>query len=556
MTRGSSAPAAQAARGAQVERAPAVLRVSREGEALSLGALAALDGEPLARFLAGRRWFGEKARLAGGGTGSGARIAAVVAVDLAPPAALAVVEVDVGDGRTARYQLPLVVRRVDAIPDPGPRAVLAEVETDAGRALLFDASEDAAFRRALGAAFARGATFGGGESGLTLLVEPVAGGGGDARAGSPVGALPWGNGEGDALDSRVGSAEQSNTSIVYGDRAILKLFRRLEEGENPDVEIGRFLTTRTTFRNTPALLGTITLLGRGGERSVAGMLQRFVPGSTDAWSHALERLDAYLRAGGAAEHHFVGDAAELGRVTRALHEALASDPTDPAFAPRRAAAADVRQWADGARRSMTAGLALLDARAGALPAAAVDEASALLARRDEFAALIDAAADAVAGHAGALIRHHGDYHLGQVLRAPDGTFYVIDFEGEPARPLAERRERHSALRDAAGMLRSFGYAAAAGAMSAGGGTEGTEAPLAEGWERDVRNAYLRGYGEERGTSTFLPDGADATRQLLALFEIEKAFYELAYELNNRPDWVWIPMHGIARLLQGAPRAGR
>jgi len=202
---------------------------------------------------------------------------------------------------------------------------------------------------------------------------------------------------------------------------------------------------------------------------------------------------------------------------------------------------------------MAAGLALLEARASALPAAAAREARTLLARRGEFAALVDAAADAVAGHAGALIRHHGDYHLGQVLRAPDGTFYVIDFEGEPARPLAERRERHSALRDVAGMLRSFGYAAAAGAMAASGDRA---AALAERWEGEVRGAFLAGYeegnGADRGGSGILPDGADARRQLLSLFEIEKAFYELAYELNNRPDWVWIPMHGIARLLQGAP----
>jgi trehalose synthase-fused probable maltokinase len=549
VTRGAGSAVA-----APAEQAPAVLRVSGgAGDALTSGALAALDGEPLARFLAGRRWFGEKARLEAGGTASaggraGARIAAVVPLDLAPPAALAVVEVDVGDGHIARYQLPLVVRPLadrGARAGAPPGAVLAAVEADDGRALLFDATEDAAFRRALGAAFARGATFGGGESGLTLLVEPVAGGG-----------RPWPGGEADALESRVGSAEQSNTSIVYGDQAILKLFRRLEEGENPDVEIGRFLTTRTTFRNTPALLGTVTLLGRGGQRSVAGMLQRFVPGSADAWSYALERLAAYLHSGGAG-HHFVDDAAELGRVTRALHEALASDPADAEFAPRRAAADDVRRWADGARRSMTAGLALLESRAAALPAAAAAEARGLLARRGEFAALVDAAADAVAGHAGALIRHHGDYHLGQVLRAPDGTFYVIDFEGEPARPLAERRERHGALRDVAGMLRSFGYAAAAGAMAAGGDRA---ASLAERWEGEVRGAFLAGYetgGEgERGGSSILPDDADARRQLLSLFEIEKAFYELAYELNNRPDWVWIPMHGIARLLQGAlPTAG-
>jgi maltose alpha-D-glucosyltransferase/alpha-amylase len=204
------------------------------------------------------------------------------------------------------------------------------------------------------------------------------------------------------------------------------------------------------------------------------------------------------------------------------------------------------------------GLTLLEAgaAAGALPPAAAADAAALLARRDEFGALVDGVARALGrGRAGALIRHHGDYHLGQVLRAPDGRFYVIDFEGEPARPLAERRERHSALRDVAGMLRSFAYAAAVGAM-AQDGTTPRDAAAAAAWERAVRAAFLAGYagGEsaitgDGATSALLPDGGEPTRHLLALFEIEKAFYELAYELNNRPAWTWIPLQGIVRLLR-------
>jgi len=514
--------------------------------ALSREALTALDSDVLTSFLAGRRWFGAK------GAMTAARIADVVPLELAAPAAVAIVEVEVGAAHPVRYQLPLVLRPwEEGRGDEGAVLLFAEGDDRPGRSAVLDAAGDEAFRRALGAAFARGLSAVG-ETGLRLVVEPV----GEGRAVMS-----------DAPASRVMSAEQSNTSIVYGDRAILKLFRRLEEGEHPDVEIARFLTTRTAFRNTPELLGTISLVERDGVPSVAGMLQRFVPGSRDAWAYALERLGAFFRRRGAGDSAgaipFEDDARELGRVTRALHEALASDPSDPAFAPTAASASDVARWAEGTRRSVVIGLALLEtsAAAGALPPAAAAEATALLARRDEFGALVDGVARELGerGHAGALIRHHGDYHLGQVLRAPDGRFYVIDFEGEPARPLAERRERHSALRDVAGMLRSFAYAAAAGAMAQDeDGTTPRAATDAAEWERAVRAAFLAGYaggeGEDalRGagaTSALLPDGGEPTRHLLALFEIEKAFYELAYELNNRPAWTWIPLQGIARLLR-------
>jgi trehalose synthase-fused probable maltokinase len=514
---------------------PVVHVAGAASEALAPGALATLDGEPLARFLADRRWFGGK-----GSPPRGARVAHVIPLDLAPPASpavLAVVEVAGDDGRVARYQLPLTVREVGGDNGGGgPGAVLARVESAGGRgSLLFDATEDRGFREALGALFARGASFGAAKGTARWVVEPLAG---DAGTSGPLG------------DARLLAAEQSNTSLVYGDRAILKLFRRVEPGEHPDVEIGRFLAASTAFRNTPALLGVLRLAISGETEAVAGMLQRFVPGSRDGWAHALGRAAEFF-AGREPAGRFADDARELGRVTRALHEALAAG-TGEAFAPLPVAATDVARWAAATRRAMSEALALLAARADGLGLAepARREAAAVLAARGELAARVDRAAALLEGHAGMRIRHHGDYHLGQVLRAPDGTFFIIDFEGEPARSLAERRERHSPLRDVAGMVRSFSYAAAVGAVEAG---QGPGADAAR-WEDAARAAFLTAYFAEPdgAPAPFLPDTPGAAHALLALFELEKLFYELAYELNNRPAWTWVPLGAVARLLQTDP----
>jgi maltose alpha-D-glucosyltransferase/alpha-amylase len=222
---------------------------------------------------------------------------------------------------------------------------------------------------------------------------------------------------------------------------------------------------------------------------------------------------------------------------------------------------DVHRWAMAARTSIDEGLALLESRVGhaSLPEEAAAAARVLVRRRAEFPALIAEIEAEVREDAGALIRHHGDYHLGQVLRTPEGKFMIIDFEGEPARPLSERRARHCPLRDVAGMLRSFAYAAATAAtdtIKAGGRIpRGLIEVRAGRWQRDVRKAFLGGY-LAAGDSTaprFLPARRPAVSSLISLFEIEKVFYELKYELNNRPDWVWIPLRGIARLTQaGSP----
>lgn len=512
-----------------------VLRVEGSlASALAPSVLERLEGEQLTSFLQQRRWFGSKGRRP-----TSARIADVVAIESGEVrAAIARLEVVLGE-RVEHYQLPLTVR-----PDIGreqPRSVLALVETATERGILFDAVEEPAFRQSIGAAFEHGASFG--EADARVLIEPVRG----ASAAAPPRI-------GTGVPSRVVAAEQSNTSIIYGEEAILKLFRRLEPGENPDVEIGRFLTTRTRFAHTPPLLGTLQFVSAtpDGPRATAGMLQRFMPGSGDAWGWVIERNRGYFASPGQGvpAHPTAGELERLGRITRELHEALSSDPTHPEFAPQVTSGADIANWEAGARRSIDDAMALLadSLEDGAVPASRVGEARVLVRRREAFHEYVSELISALGDDAGAKIRHHGDYHLGQVLRTGDGGFMIIDFEGEPARPLAERRQRHSALRDVAGMLRSLSYAAATLA------TEQREraAPhvlelRAARWERESREAFLRGYSSGEPAS-FLPATHTKINALIALFEAEKVFYEMSYELNNRPDWVWIPMRGVSKLL--------
>ena len=515
---------------------PMVAARGAQGRVLTRETLEAMDAEAVTRFLLGRRWFGAK-----GGKPAGARFREVIPLPWdGGRMAITTIEVTLGADRIERYQVPLSYLPHAATEGAGaPRAVLASVD---GGGVIVDAVEDPRFLEGLAEALINGAVFEG--EGVRWVFEPL----GDA-ASRLTGQRP-----------KVGSAEQSNTSIIFGDRAILKLFRRLEVGENPDVEIGRFLTTRTQFTGTPALLGTIRLEGRTGS-SVAGILQHFVRGSGDAWGYTLDsaRRDLARVEESETVPAFVEDARELGRVTRELHDALASDATHPEFAPQPARPADVHRWGLAARTSIDEGLALLESRMGhaSLPDEAEAAARVLLRRRDEFPALIAEIEAEVREDAGALIRHHGDYHLGQVLRTPDGEFKIIDFEGEPARPISERRARHCPLRDVSGMLRSFAYASATAATdtlkAAGKLPRGLVDVRAGRWQRDVRKAFLAGYlaGGSAGPR-FLPARRTAVSSLISLFEIEKVFYELKYELNNRPDWVWIPLRGIARLTEAGP----
>jgi maltose alpha-D-glucosyltransferase/alpha-amylase len=490
--------------------------------ALDPAVLRALEPADLARWLMTRRWFGAK-----GTPPADARITEVVPLHWGGDRAVVtrIIATDAA-GVSRGYQLPLVAREGDPADERAAAAALARIEARGARGTLLDALEDGGFRAQLGAALGIGASFEG--DGARWSVEPV---------GIPTLGLG-------TLETEVSRAEQSNTSVRYGDRAMLKLFRRLEHGENPDVEIGMFLTTRTSFQNTPSVLGVIRYCDATGATYVTGMLSRFVEGARDGWAIALDAARAAVNPARAdAPGDFAREAERVGAVTRDLHAALESAPDTPGFRTDPVSLGDAAHWADAARRAMDAALTLLGERADALPKAHQAMARAIAGRR---AATLDLVDDAAAGvresiesaPPGAMrkIRHHGDYHLGQLLRGEKGVWFIVDFEGEPSRPLADRRALSTPARDVAGMLRSFAYAASTAAAERGalGVDAGTEIAAAH-WERDVRAAFLTGYG------------VAADDPLVALFEMEKLFYELSYELNNRPEWVWIPLRGIARL---------
>ena len=498
-------------------------------DALAPAALRDVESATLTEWLSRRRWFGAK-----GASPRAARIVAAVRVPWGTnDAAIALLEVDLAGGETLRYQLPLTVR-ADSVEAGADSAPIARLQAGASRGVLVDAVEDPEFRRAMGAAFEEGLRVE--EEGFALVVEPV--------RGATIPALGAG---------KPGSAEQSNTSIRYGGAAILKLYRRLEAGENPDVEITRHLTAMGRFAGTPPLYGTMRL-ERGGESMTSGMLQQLVADASDGWTHALQAGRAYFADHGsvAPANSFVGEARKLGRLTGEMHAALAAPSDDPAFAPRPITREDVSAWLEAATGQVERGLAMLEAklRAGEIPRAHRADAESAVSSREAVLTYARRAAETVQGHAGKRIRHHGDYHLGQVLRDASGRYWIIDFEGEPARPLEARRELHSALRDVAGMLRSFVYAAAT--LERDVADAGDERALARHrvradlWERAARDAFLEAYAAAAPTAV-LPDTHERGAALLALFEVEKVFYELAYEVNNRPAWMWIPLRGILRL---------
>jgi maltose alpha-D-glucosyltransferase/alpha-amylase len=338
----------------------------------------------------------------------------------------------------------------------------------------------------------------------------------------------------DALAARRHAGEQSNTSVVLGGALVLKTLRRPQPGLNPDLEITRFLTTRTPFRHVPRLAGWVEYEGVDGPATLA-VLQEFVANAGDGWRHVLTTLRERLAAssGPVAPDLLVEDMRRLGAITGGLHAALASDGTDPDFAPESITPADVARWTADIRRDLQgAGVPGLLGDGPAL-------AEALARTLRSLEALIGTVK----------IRSHGDYHLGQVLKTGDG-FAIIDFEGEPARPLAERRTKQSALRDVAGMLRSLDYAAHAVAI---------ELPAAErepalvgltAWETLARRAFLQGYRSIAGASSvaLIPPSEEALIGACGAFELEKACYELRYERDNRPEWVAIPLAGVRRIL--------
>jgi predicted trehalose synthase len=436
----------------------------------------------LGAWLPGQRWF----------AGKGRRIDAL-AVEARIPlggASLVVARVRLDDGTEDRYAMPLLARPspADALGDPHVVRGLLELMAAGGRL----------------------SGEGGAVAGRPTPLFP-----------SPLPA---------ELRLRAVGAEQSNTSVAAGEILMLKLFRRLSPGINPEDEIARFLTERTAFRHTPRLLGSLVCETPSLGEATLAVAHELIAGAQDGWEWTLAQLRARTARANLATLTVLE---RLGERMGQLHAALASGTSDPHFAPEPITGADLEHWSADVHAQLAAAR---DALGGELPIEVPDIAPALAGLRGVMK-----------------IRHHGDFHLGQTLVLPGGRdVMIIDFEGEPLRSLAERRRKHAAVRDVAGLLRSISYAAAAAgtADGAGGGAA---------WESAGARAFTAGYLAASIGGRFRPPTEPSFGRAVAAFELEKAAYEVVYEARHRPSWLPIPVRGLvsaaARVLASASSAG-
>ncbi len=483
-----------------------------------------LEEELLPQYLPCCRWFGAKARAV-----KTCRLLSLLPISEADDAVrLACIEVGYFSGDAESYLLPLTFVGAGlqaSMPEEARVALFGDGW------MLVDAIHDRTFRTEL----------------MRLITEEASlhGDGGAQVTGIRGSAAPAGS-----SDSRVLKVEQSNSSILFGDHTFLKLFRKLVKGSNPDVEITRFLSERCGFAHSPPFVGAIELRMPGSEPQVLALALGLVPNEGDAWACTLNEVEKHYRlclAAGPADRAmpaFAARASQLGKRTGELHVALASEAHDPAFAPESFTAEEQRAMGETLEKSIDQvidflrfGHSKLGVASAPLAQKVIDEASELHRRARSLAT---EPVDTVK------IRTHGDYHLGQVLNT-GSDFVIIDFEGEPLRSLAERREKRSPLRDVAGMLRSFHYAAHSGLNQFPGERQQLEAE-AENWAQIMSAQFLRGWREAAKGQPFVPISEDQVTKLLDAFILEKAIYEVSYELNNRPSWVGIPLRGILQIL--------
>jgi maltose alpha-D-glucosyltransferase/alpha-amylase len=379
-------------------------------------------------------------------------------------------------------------------------------------------------------------------------------------------------------------AEQSNTSIAYGDQLIMKFFRRVDEGVNPDLEIGRFLTERTSFTHMPPVAAALEYRRPRREAMTLAVVHGFVPNEGDAWRYTIDSLEQYFErvlaqadgrqpipsppvplfeAQGLDIPHeaeeqvgvYMEAARTIGARTAELHLALASRTDDPAFSPEPFQAMYQRSLYQSTRNRVGDAFHLLEKRLRYLPKEIRAEARSVLALKNRLGKRLRQVLECKIR--ATRIRGHGDYHLGQLLYT-GRDFFVLDFEGEPARPLGERRLKRSPLRDVAGMIRSFHYASVTALIS--GGVRPEDLPAverwAESWYRWVTIAFLKSYVQTAGGAAFLPKSNEEREVLLDTHLLDKALYELIYELNNRPDWVRTPLRGVLYLVGNETKTGQ
>jgi maltose alpha-D-glucosyltransferase / alpha-amylase len=519
-----------------------------------------LEGDAVPAFLPRQRWFGAKDQKV-----KAASVLARCEITRPPEDGQAaetymagVVEAQLARGERQRYFLPLATIWSSADTEARQSLVpvtLAELRQFRREGALVDALSQDGFALALMEAIRQGATMpleGAGEIRCckTPLFDQI--------------ALP------ERFVARRIGAEQSNSSIVFDDYGMLKIYRRLQPGPHPEIEMSRFLVERAGFANTPPLLAFIELDldGSGQQTHALGVLFGFVRNQGDGWTQALDYLTRYLDAALSTgtrasdlpdpDVFFLSLARQLGIRTAEMHRALAEGGADdPDFAPEPITAEDIGQWRRELEASAAEMLAKLERERARLPASAQELVERLIADRERLFHLIRTLIPHEAE--AQKTRYHGDFHLGQVL-AVKNDFFIIDFEGEPARPLADRRRKSPPLRDVAGMIRSFDYAsftAVRQLAEARPAAEPRMLELAEAWRQRAVDGFRAAYRKAMRGCAAYPTSKIQARRMVAFFTLEKAIYEVSYELANRPGWVDIPLEGVLGILarmEGGERA--
>jgi maltose alpha-D-glucosyltransferase/alpha-amylase len=496
-----------------------------------------LERDVLPAFLAARRWFAEKDSAL-----RSVRLEAAIPLSGGDPGFILVLVDTVTDRGASRYLLPVTIKwgRFDRI-DVNLAQVVSAVRRGPREGTLLDACGDITFTTMLLRRLHAGETIG--AEGRRVEFRPT----------ERFRAMPAPSVE----SVRTVDREQSNTTVIVDSAFVMKFLRRVSPGTHPEAEIGRFLTDVAGYQNTPPLLGSIEYMDSAAGTALA-VIHGFVENQGDAWSVTNAYLDRFIDeqrllpaqqpAESTERAAYVHRMRQIGRRTAELHDALASRTDIPEFAPEPIASDDIRRWTDALLARAEKTLDGVAQRREQLTGTNRSAADGLLARRDEALAELRSwvpdQVDAIR------IRHHGDFHLGQMLFAKDDVF-IIDFEGEPQRSLDERRRKAPAARDVAGLIRSIDYSATGAfdrAVHAQPDEHGRLLLALEGWREAAVQAFISSYRDALANPQLWPADPLVAERLLKFFILEKAFYEIDYELANRPTWLHIPLAGTYRTL--------
>ena len=519
---------------------------------------ARLENEILPQYLQTCRWFGGKSRVIQNFSILNKIEIPVKDLD----SILITIEINYNEGLPEVYQLPLAYvpnsdeESMKSIPQKG---IIANLEINGEEGVLFDAVYHEEFRSTLFSNIRKGRTINAGKGNLVFYH-------------SENGGFETGS-----IHSKILNAEQSNTSLIFEDKYFLKLYRKLDDTINPDLEITRYLSEKTDYQNSPKFVGAIEYKPNPKNVVVLGMMQDLIPNQGDAWEYTKDSLKRFFENVLTKSQHIkieqhkedlinpmeykeLPDAMKeimgiypervylLGQRTAEMHKALAAHPEEKDFEHEAFSLHYQRSLFSSLQSLTRSSYQALQKHLKNLPEEVQEEARDVLNMKSDvlkcFKRVFDHKIPIMK------IRTHGDYHLGQVLWTGK-DFIIIDFEGEPARSFSERRLKRSALRDVAGMVRSFHYAAYSSIMESEfelRKKEGNLESWAEYWYYCVTRMFMNGYYENVGDTNFVPDNTKDFKILMETFLLEKAVYELNYELNNRPDWVLIPLRGIKTII--------